>query len=872
MLGRIKEGCLSMAEKLMLVDGHSLMYRAFHALPLLDNGEGIYTNAVHGFLSMLFSAIAMEKPDYLGVAFDMHAPTFRHGLFDGYKASRAPTPPELRPQFDLAREILGAMHIPIFSIAGLEGDDMLGTMARQASEKGIEALLITGDRDSFQLADERTTILYTKRGISDVERVTPEFVREKYGIQPRQLIDVKALMGDKSDEIPGIAGIGEKTALKLIVQYGTLEAALDSVPDQKGVLKARLEGGREAAMLSRQLATIERYADIAWDEEALRMRDMEDARPLLRQYKLNSLLTKLDQLQGVAAKAASVAVESAIKWQKAHAVSGIGALREWAVENANAPRIAICFGASISLATDQGACAVMGLGGDLLTPGPSEEEALIAIRPILEGGAQIVCHSTKALRAQMERIGIPGRCNACDHDLMLGAYVLDAQRRSYDVDALVCEEPCYDEDAPAAAMICLAQRQRELLQQDGLWRVYEEIELPLAKALYGMECRGFCVDREELRRLGVEYQHHISQLTQDICALAGRPININSPKQLREWLFDELGLETGKKTTRGFSTSAEVLEQLVDAHPAVEMILEYRKYAKLKSTYVDALLRLCGEDGRVRTSFDQVATVTGRISSNEPNLQNIPVRTEMGREIRKAFVAGDGMVLVDADYSQIELRVLAHMSGDAVMTEAFLLGQDIHSRTAAEVYGVALEDVTKQMRSAAKAVNFGIVYGISDFGLARNIGVTRKEAKEFIERYLARYAGIKRFMDDCVAKGKLNGYAETLFGRRRYLPELLSGNYNQRNFGERAAMNSPIQGTAADIIKMAMVRVDEALEREGLQARMILQVHDELIVEAPAEEAERAGEILRTEMEDVAKLSVPLVADVSSGGNWNACK
>ncbi len=872
----VMKGDGPLAEKLMLVDGHSLMYRAFHALPLLDNGEGLYTNAVYGFLGMLFSAIAQERPDYLGVAFDLHGPTFRHAAYDQYKANRAPTPEELRPQFQVCKEVLAAMHVPILSAEGFEGDDILGTLSREASERGIDSLLITGDRDSYQLAGAHTTILYTKRGITDTQRVTPDFVRDQYGVEPVQLIDVKGRMGDKSDNIPGVPGVGEKTASKLVAQYGTLEKVLETAEtDQKGALRERLMGNKEMALLSKKLATIDRHAAVVWDQAALKLRDVGDAMPVLDQYKLKSLMPKLRQLAlsvdaNGAAGASPRTTEDEMKWSPLEVFETAESLANWANRRAGADKVALTVGANLSVATGAGEQAALALGGDLLTPDVPEGDALRAVAPLLNEKTELVVHSIKAMDALLAGYGLshPGPV----HDLMLSAYVLSAQRKNFDLPSLLADEPGCDAAAPAAAMIQLSQRQDEQMKQDALTSVYMDMELPLARVLLSMEREGFMVDAGELRRLGENYDRRIAELTSAIYAHAGRELNINSPKQLGELLFDQLGLQGGKKTKSGYSTDASVLEDIQDGHAIVPLILAYRKYAKLKSTYIDALLRLRAQDGRIHTSFDQVATATGRISSNEPNLQNIPVRTEMGREIRGAFVAGEGMRLVDADYSQIELRVLAHMSGDEVMCEAFRLGQDIHQRTAAEVYGVSLDQVTKDMRSAAKAVNFGIVYGISDFGLARNIGVTRKEAKTFIERYLARYPGIKAFMDGCVAEGKLNGYVKTLFGRRRYLPELQSPNYNIRAFGERAAMNSPIQGTAADIIKLAMVRVHEALLQEGLRARLILQVHDELIIECPEAEVARAKALLLREMEGVISLSVPLVADVSDGRNWNECK
>ncbi len=855
-----------MPEKLILVDGHSLMFRAFHALPLLDNGEGVYTNAVFGFFSMLFSALGSERPEYLGVAFDLPSPTFRHKKYDDYKAGRQPSPPEFKPQVALVKQLLEAMHIPLLTLEGFEADDLLGSYALKAEQDGLEALLITGDRDSFQLVSEHTSVLYTKRGISDTERVTPAFIRDQYNVEPLQLIDVKGLMGDKSDNIPGVPGVGEKTATRLIAEYGTLENVLETADQhQKGALRERLLQNADQARLSKWLATIDRHAPIEWDKKSLRLRGLEGGRALLEEYRLKTLIPRLDALAGSSGASEKAPAREATNWQPQLVFETAGQLAAWA-EKAEPATLALHMGERVSLATDDGQEVCLPLGGDLLTPGASEQDALDALAPLLQSPCAKVVYSVKALHKR----GITFASEP--HDLMVAAYVLDAQRKSFALDSLLEDEPAYTKEAPAAAMLDLAKSQIAQLEQDGLTSVYTEIERPLTGVLLGMEQAGFLVDAGVLTQLGEKYEQRLNELTTSIYAHAGGPININSPKQLGELLFDKLGLMSGKKTKTGFSTNAEALEQLADKHPIVNEILEYRKYAKLKSTYIDALLRLRGRDGRIHTSFDQTATATGRISSLEPNLQNIPVRTELGREIRSAFITAPGLKLVDADYSQIELRVLAHMSHDSVMQEAFQLGQDIHQRTAAEVYGVPLNEVTKQMRSAAKAVNFGIVYGISDFGLARNIGVSRNEAKSFIERYLSRYPGIKRFMDDAVTAGKLNGYAETLLGRRRYLPELRSPNFNIRAFGERAAMNSPIQGTAADIIKLAMVRVSEALQKGGFEARLILQVHDELIIEAPEKEVPAVSALLKQQMEQVISLEVPLVADVSVGDNWNACK
>ena len=858
-----------MPEKLVLVDGNSLMYRAYHALPPLDNGEGVPTNAVYGFLSMLLKALADEKPGYCAVAFDPHGPTFRHADYEAYKGDRPPTPDDLRPQFPIAKELLQAMGIAIMSVDTFEADDLLGTLSKKAEEAGLESLLITGDRDSFQLVSPMTSVLYTKRGITDTVRVTPEYIKETYGVTPVQLIDMKGLMGDTSDNIPGVPGVGEKTASKLVAQYGSLEKVLEAAPEeQKGKLRERLMAYADQARLSKKLATIERDMPVEMDLKNLRLGDLTGALPGLEAYKLKSLIPRLKQFQPAGDAAAAPALEAkAPAWHEIRQFGDLDSLSTWAADN-TAHAAAVAEGEALTVALEGGERATIKTGGDLLNAGLDAGDALIALRPILESNEEKILPDVKAFLGEIGPLGIT--LNGPAFDARLAGYVLDSSRKKYALTDLTTDGG-YDAH-PASALFDLARAQKAQLEEAGMTRLYQEIELPLTRTLYDMEREGFLVDREELKRLGASYAERIADLTEKIHAYAGYPVNINSTKQLGELLFEKLGLSAGRKTSRGYSTDAETLENLYEAHPIVPLILEHRKYQKLNGTYIEGLMNKHAADGRIHTSFDQTTAATGRISSVDPNLQNIPVRSELGREIRKAFVARPGWMLVDADYSQIELRVLAHMSDDPVMIDAFLKDQDIHRRTAAEVYGVPLDQVTGAMRSAAKAVNFGIVYGISDFGLARNIGVSRKQAAEFIERYLSRYAGIKRFMDTSVAQGKLQGYVTTLFGRRRYLPEIASPNYNIRSFGERIAMNSPIQGTAADIIKLAMVEAHRALTSEKLKAKLVLQVHDELIVESPPEEIERVSVLLKSAMEGVASLSVPLKVDLCVGRDWNACK
>jgi len=762
------------------------------------------------------------------------------------------------------------MGIEILCVERYEADDLLGTLSKKAEEAGLETVLITGDRDSFQLVSPHTSVLYTKRGITETVRVTPEYIMETYGVTPAQLIDVKGLMGDASDNIPGVPGVGEKTAAKLIAQYGTLEKVLEAAPEeQKGKLRERLMEYADQARLSKKLATIERDMPVTMDLKKLRLGELTGALPGLEAYRLKSLIPRLKQFQpaGAASEAPAPEADAPAPWREIKEFDDLSAFSAWAAENA-LHAAAIVEGEALSVAFQCGERAVVKTGGDLLNAGLDALDALIALKPVLESDQEKILPDVKAFLGEVEPLGV--KLNGPAFDARLAGYVLDSSRKKYALSDLTAGGG-YDAH-PASALYELARAQKAQLEEAGMTRLYCDIELPLSRTLYDMEREGFLVDREELMRLGTTYAGRINDLTEKIHAYAGYPVNINSTKQLGELLFEKLGLSAGRKTSRGYSTDAETLENLYEAHPIVPLILEHRKYQKLNGTYIEGLLKQQGPDGRIHTSFDQTAAATGRISSVDPNLQNIPVRSELGREIRKAFVARPGWMLVDADYSQIELRVLAHMSDDPVMIDAFLKDQDIHRRTAAEVYGMPLDQVTGAMRSAAKAVNFGIVYGISDFGLARNIGVSRKQAAEFIERYLARYAGIKRFMDSSVAQGKLQGYVTTLFGRRRYLPEIASANYNIRSFGERAAMNSPIQGTAADIIKLAMVEAHRALTREKLKARLILQVHDELIVESPPEEIDRASALLKGAMEGVIRMRVPLKVDLNVGRDWNACK
>lgn len=848
---------MSQPDTFVIIDGNSLMHRAFHALPPLSNADGVYTNAVFGFLSMLFKVVGDEQPRYLAVAFDLHGPTFRHKDYSEYKAGRKPTAPELRPQFDLVRECLEKMGVKILTCPTFEADDILGTFARRCEEAGIPALLVTGDRDSMQLVTKTSNVLYTRRGVSDVVRYTPEKVLEDFGVTPAQIPDLKGLMGDASDNIPGIPGIGEKTAIKLLSAYGTLENALDHAEaDLKGKQREKMIDGRMSGLMSKKIATITRYVPL--DDVTLedcRLGDMRGVLPLFEQLGLKTLTVRLLQLSGLRAEENAPAAPQ-IAWQDERQLLSEAEISTFISALPTDARTALLMREDgVSLAAANGAQALIPFAQGLLGGGLDPLCAAKALAPLLTGARPLILWNAKRLKTEFASWGLPVTAVFDDDQIM--QYLLAPQNGKY--------------EAPenAAALLQQTLSDEHALDEQEMTKLYREIELPLLSTLYDMERDGFLVDCDELNRLGAQYDQQIAELKDEIFSLCGvAPFNLNSPQQLGSVLFDTLGLPAKKKTARGYSTDAETLNELAELHPAVDKILLYRQVAKLKSTYIDGLLRLTGRDGRIHTWFDQTIAATGRISSSEPNLQNIPVRTPMGREIRRAFIAPAGSVLVDADYSQIELRLLAHLSGDEAMCEAFTLGQDIHARTAAEVYGVPLDEVTPQMRSSAKAVNFGIVYGISDFGLASNLHISRKEAAEFISRYFARYPAIHRFMDACVSQGKAEGYSVTMYGRRRPLPELSSPNYNRRQFGERAAMNTPVQGAAADIIKIAMNAVHDELKASGLTAKLILQVHDELIVESPEEEREQVETLLRRCMENAASLRVPLIADVHSGRSW----
>ncbi len=854
-----------MKDILLIVDGNSLMHRAFHALPVMD-ADGVYTNAIYGFLSMLLKVIKEENVQYLAVCFDEHGPTFRHTVYADYKAGRRETPPELRQQFSTILTLLDDLGIRRFSLQGWEADDLLGTLSLKGAAAGAAPLLLTGDRDALQLVGGGTELMFTRKGISETIRFTPAKVYEEYGFTPEQVTDWKGLAGDSSDNIPGVPGVGDKTAVKLLQEYGDLDSVLANADKVKGKLGEKLVAFADQARFSKELATIRRDAPVEFSLSACTLPDLKQGIPALAKLKLNSIIRRLDE-ENMEQQGTEKAILTPIDFEKAVLLNSREEIESWLKKTSEHGVLSIYISdLGVSLAREGGKRAEISLGGDLLTPGIDPKEALEALWEEIEHG-DVIVHNGKALLHLLDRAGLETP-ETFGWDTMLAAYLLNPQEKSYRLGAL-----CPDLPEDAGTLCALAAWQKQQVEQSGMMKLMREIEMPLCFVLFRMERAGFTVDTDFLRNLGNRYATEIGEKRDQVTAAAGHPFNLNSTQQLGEVLFEEMNLPHGKKTSKGYSTSVEVLEGLrFDAPEIIEPLLRYRQLTKLNSTYVEGLLRLVDGKGRVHSTFDQTATATGRISSSEPNLQNIPVRTEEGREIREAFLPREGWVLLDADYSQIELRLMAHFSGDPALIDAFRKGEDIHARTASEIFDVPPEWVTPELRSRAKAVNFGLIYGISGFGLSRNTGVSRKEAAEFIEKYFRTYPGVKRFMDRTAAEGADRGYAETLMGRRRYLPELKSPKAPIREFGKRAAMNTPVQGTAADIIKLAMVRIDRALREAGLQSRLILQVHDELLLECPPEEADQAAELLREAMEGAIELSVPLVAEVHRGENWAEAK
>ena len=838
--------------KLLVLDGNSIANRAFYGIKLLTTKSGTPTNALVGFLNILLRLLADETPDEVAIAFDLKAPTFRNNMYDGYKAQRKGMPDELAAQMPVLKEILTALGYKLVACEGYEADDILGTLAAACEARGDECAIATGDRDSLQLvAPHVRVLLASTQGGRSVTKVMDEAaVREQYGVEPRALIDVKSLMGDASDNIPGVPGVGEKTALSLIGMFGTLDgvyAHLDDPRVKKGV-REKLIRGEESAVMSRKLAEICRCAPVETARGAYAKTDGDPARAaeLLTQMEMFAVLEKL-----ALSPAAPAAQESQLPAAAFGPFApGSGRVLAWPRDGG----CAVAQGARVAVYAWDDAALL-----DMLCDARYEKRAFDA-KPMYRA----------ALEAGREAVNIT-------LDAKLAAYLLNPSARGYEVANLEAEYAAKAaftcEEAPeAGAAEALFELLAEKCEADGMGELLRDIEQPLCEVLADMEFRGVAVDRAGIEEFGRELQSALDAELEAVYKGVGYEFNVNSPKQLGKALFEDLGLPTRKKTKSGYSTDAETLESLRGYDPVIGHILQYRTYQKLSGTYVEGLLKVIGPDGRIHSTFNQTETRTGRISSNEPNLQNIPVRTELGSRFRKYFVAPAGKLLLDADYSQIELRILAHISGDGHLRQAFLDGEDIHAATAAKMYGVQLSDVTGAMRTSAKAINFGIMYGKGAFSLAKDLNIPLKEAENFLKTYLGTYPAVKEYMDETIAFGREHGYVATLYGRRRALPELASHNFNLRASGERMAMNTPIQGTAADIIKAAMVRVYRRLKDEGLAAKLILQVHDELIVECAPDEADRAAEILGEEMRAAADLAVPLVADVNRGETWYEAK
>ena len=879
-----------------VIDGNSLMHRAFHAVPPTMNApDGRPTNAIFGFLNMFLKMIDAFNPDGVVVAFDKGKPRVRMEMLPQYKAQRPPMDLDLHVQFPMIKELLGALNVPILQSEGWEGDDILGTMARLGEEAGCDMLLVTGDRDMYQLVTEHVNVVSTRKGLSDVAIMTPESVDDLYhGITPALVPDFYGLKGDTSDNIPGVPGVGEKTAMKLLHENGTLEAIYDRLDDESlnatpGV-KKKLAAGRESAFQSYDLCTIHRDAPLEFDPEENVTRPVNAAplRALFQQLGFTKLISQmgLEEAEAPVQAQASCSgvcsleqVTTAARWQELIAqwqgqCVPVLALPELAA-------LAVCWGENGSQAAIFRESETEDYPGFL--------HALF--RPEI---TKLGYHIKDVMRWALAR-GLTAE--GFVFDAAIAAYLLAPTDGSYALDKVAGQyftedfppEKDYlgskawkDAESAAKAMGTMASHAALIaalyavlpgkLEELGLTRVYTELELPLCPVLAEMEQAGMLVDLDALTQFGEQLKTGIAALQGEIWAMAGQEFNLNSTQQLGKVLFEDMGLPPVKKTKTGYSTSAEVLEKLRAHHPIIDCILEYRQLTKLNSTYVEGLSKVIAPDGRVHTCFQNTVTATGRLSSTEPNLQNIPVRTELGAQIRNMFIARPGWVLVDADYSQIELRLLAHMAGDEKMIESFRAGEDIHAHTAAQVFGLPQEQVTPELRRRAKAVNFGIVYGISGFSLAQDIGVSRKEASEYMEKYLETFSGVRDYMARIKAQAKADGYVATLMGRRRWLPELKSSNFNLRAFGERVALNMPIQGTAADVMKLAMIRVAARLKAEGLQAQLILQVHDELIVECPQDEEAKVKEILTQEMEGAGNFSVPLIADANAGHSWAEAK
>ena len=865
-------------KKLLILDSNSILNRAFYGVRYLSAKDGTPTNAIYGFLNILLKLIKEQEPDYICAAFDVKAPTFRHKQYEGYKAQRKPMPEGLAAQMPLAKDVLRAMGVTILEKEGYEADDIIGTVARLCEESEISCFIATGDKDDLQLASDKTKVILTvtKSGYNETIIYDDKAVKEKYHVTPTEFIDVKALMGDPSDNIPGVKGVGEKTAMSLIEKHHSIEYIYENIDDigLKGTMLQKMKDGREMAFMSKELATINRNTPIEFNAEKCVFDGFENNGELyeiLKRLELNSIIKKLD-LSGVDNVKENEDIFKDFSYQVGdkNMISG--------------DKVTVV----LDFDGDNISSAAVGAGNNAVVLNEQDD-----IKELLEDDsiAKVMFDVKEAIVKLNCRIDIK---NIAD-DTAIAAYLVDPAKNEYTIEKLaseyfgtVIEKPevkqlslldDVETDRSeylakcAVALGVLNERIGDKIKENGQEKLYQEVELPLVTVLAHLEINGFLVDDHQLKEFADKLGEKIDALTNEIYMLAGEEFNINSPKQLGVILFEKLELKTVKKTKTGYATNADVLEKLRDKHPIVNFIMEYRQLAKLKSTYCDGLRAVVNPNThRIHSVFTQTVTVTGRLSSTEPNLQNIPTRTELGREIRKMFVAKEGYVLVDADYSQIELRVLAHIANDETMINAFRNNEDIHAVTASQVLGIPLEDVTKEQRSSAKAVNFGIVYGIGEFSLAQDLHISVKEAKAYIESYLEKYHGVRNYMESIKEQAKKDGYVKTMLNRIRYIPELKSPNYNIRQFGERVALNTPIQGTAADIIKLAMVRVDNRLINEGLKSKLILQVHDELIVEAHKDEVDKVKQILSEEMQSAMELNVPLKVDMSTGHSWYDAK
>lgn len=876
-----------MTKKLVLIDGNSIAYRAFFALPLLNNDKGIHTNAIYGFTNMIMKILEEEQPTHLLVAFDAGKTTFRHETFKEYKGTRQKTPPELSEQLPFIHELLDAFQIAKYELEHYEADDIIGTLAKQAEKQNFSVKIISGDKDLTQLATEKTTVAITKKGITDVEAYTPASIKEKYGLTPEQIIDMKGLMGDSSDNIPGVPGIGEKTAIKLLKQFETVENLLASIEEVNGKkLKENLETYKEQALMSKKLATINCHAPIEVEISDLEYKGYhkEKVVAIFKELGFQSLLDRIgEDVEEKEESLAKIRFEKAEKLSEDILTDKAALLVEVFDENYHTSEIA-----GFAIANENGCYYI-----STETALQSTEFQQWAKNPQKRKTVYDAKQSIVALR--WRGIDLEG----IEFDVLIASYLLNPSDTIEDVATIAHQrnmksvqkdEMVYGKGAKkripsedllaehlarkAMTIYQLEDRLMEELKENEQFDLFHDLELPLSKILSDMETTGVKVDVERLKEMGKELDEKLNELEKEIHDLAGEPFNINSPKQLGTVLFEKLKLPALKKTKTGYSTSADVLEKLREEHEIVEKILHYRQLGKLQSTYIEGLLKVIHEStGKIHTRFNQALTQTGRLSSTDPNLQNIPIRLEEGRKIREAFIPSEkDWVIFAADYSQIELRVLAHISGDENLIEAFEHDLDIHTKTAMDVFHVKEEEVTSNMRRQAKAVNFGIVYGISDYGLSQNLGITRKEAGEFIKRYFTSFKGVKEYMEEIVQEAKQKGYVTTLMHRRRYIPEITSRNFNVRSFAERTAMNTPIQGSAADIIKKAMIDIVHEIEKRNLKTRLLLQVHDELVFEAPKEEIETLEKLVPEVMENTLKLKVPLKVDCAYGPTWYEAK